>query len=155
MTRDLKFEAFYEQPRARVWAALTNSEAMAAWLMPNDFAPRLGHRFQFRTTPAPGFDGIVNCEVLEIEPPRRLVYSWVGGGIDTQVVWSLEEAGSGTRLVLEHRGFRGLRGLFVSSMLRKGWRSRMLKLRLPVVLAGWDGTAAFPPDLGVACSSLK
>lgn len=30
----------------------------------NDFEPRIGHRFQFRTEPAPGFDGVVNCEVL-------------------------------------------------------------------------------------------
>lgn len=151
MTRDLKFQAYYEQPRERVWAALTNREAIAAWLMPNDFQPRLGHRFQFRTKPAPGFNGIVDCEVLEIDPPRRLVYSWVGGGIDTTVAWTLEEDGKGTRLVLEHKGFRGLHGLFASSVLGKGWKSRMLRLRLPTVLAGWDGTGDFPPDLATAC----
>lgn len=151
MTRDLRFEIVYEQPRERVWAALTDSAALAAWLMPNDFAPRLGHRFQFRTKPAPGFDGIVDCQVLEIEPPRRLVYSWAGGGIDTRVIWTLEEAGSGTRLVLEHRGFRGVRGLFVSSILAKGWSSRMLKTRLSVVLAGWDGTGVFPESLTTEC----
>jgi uncharacterized protein YndB with AHSA1/START domain len=76
----LKFEVFYEQPPERVWAALTDATALAAWLMPNDFVPKLGHRFQLRTKPATGFDRIVNCEVLEIRPPQRLVYSWVGGG---------------------------------------------------------------------------
>jgi uncharacterized protein YndB with AHSA1/START domain len=151
MTRDLKFEMLYEQPRERVWAALTDPAALAAWLMPNDFAPQVGHRFQFRTKPAPGFDGIVNCEVLELEPPRRLVYSWVGGGIDTQVIWTLEESGTGTRLVLEHRGFHGLRGLIVSSILGKGWGSRMLKVRLPIVLSGWDGTGPFPEGLVAQC----
>jgi uncharacterized protein YndB with AHSA1/START domain len=155
MARNLRFEMFYEQPRERVWAALTTSEALAAWLMPNDFAPRLGHRFQFRTKPAPGFDGIVNCEVLEIEPPRRLVYSWVGGGVDTRVAWTLEEAGRGTRLVLEHQGFTGLRGLLVSSILGKGWGSRILKARLPAVLSGWDGTSAFPDGLAAECHRLR
>jgi uncharacterized protein YndB with AHSA1/START domain len=155
MARNLRFEVFYKQPREHVWAALTSSEAMAAWLMPNDFLPRLGHRFQFRTKPAPGFDGIVNCEVLEIDPPRRLVYSWVGGGNDTRVVWTLEEAGSSTRLVLEHQGFRGLRGLLTSSILGKGWGSRILKTRLPTVLSGWDGISAFPQGLTAACHELK
>jgi uncharacterized protein YndB with AHSA1/START domain len=155
MASDLRFEAVYAQPPERVWAALTRSEALAAWLMPNDFAPRLGHRFQFRTKPGPGFDGIVNCEVLEIDPPRRLVYSWAGGGIDTRVVWTLEQAGSGTRLVLEHLGFRGLRGLYVSSILGKGWKSRILAIRLPAVLAGWDGTGAVPEGLAVECRRLR
>jgi uncharacterized protein YndB with AHSA1/START domain len=157
MTRNLRFEVFYEQPRERVWAALTNSDALAAWLMPNDFMPRLGHRFQFRTAPVERFkfDGIVSCEVLEIEPPSRLVYSWVGGGIDTRVAWTLQEQGKGTRLVLEHQGFRGVRGLLVSSILGKGWGSSILKVRLAAVVAGWDGDGEFPPALGVACHNLR
>lgn len=151
MTRDLKFEVFYDQPPERVWAALTNASALAAWLMPNDFVPKLGHRFQFRTKPAPGFDGVVNCEVLELVPPRRLAYSWVGGGVDTKVIWTIEAANEGTRLQLEHVGFRGVRGLFVSSILGKGWNSRILKTRLPIVLAGWDGTGDLPAHLAAAC----
>jgi uncharacterized protein YndB with AHSA1/START domain len=131
MKRDLRFEQTYPHPPARVWAAITDSAAMADWLMPNDFVPRLGHRFQFRTKPAPGFDGIVNCEVIELDPPRRLAYTWKGGGIDTIVTITLEPAPAGTKLVLEHRGFHGVRAVMVSFIMGSGWGKKILPQRLP------------------------
>ena len=75
--------------------------------MPNDFEPRVGHRFTFRTDPVPahGFDGIVACQVLELAPPGRLRISWAGGGLDTTVTWDLVPEGRGTRLLLSHEGF--------------------------------------------------
>jgi uncharacterized protein YndB with AHSA1/START domain len=81
MKTDIDARVTYPHPVDRVWAALTSSEALAAWFMPNDFKPVVGHRFTFRTRPARamGFDGIVRCEVLEIAPPRRMVWSWAGG----------------------------------------------------------------------------
>jgi uncharacterized protein YndB with AHSA1/START domain len=66
---DIDETANYPHPVERVWAALTSSDALAVWLMPNDFKPVVGHRFTFRTKPAPGFDGIVHCEVL-LPPPE-------------------------------------------------------------------------------------
>jgi uncharacterized protein YndB with AHSA1/START domain len=76
---ELRLEATYPHPQERVWQAITDSRALAAWLMPNDFEPVVGHRFTFRTEPAPGFDGIVHCEVLRVEPPRLLSFTWKGG----------------------------------------------------------------------------
>ena len=78
MKRDLAFEVVYPHPVERVWRALTDRAALAEWPMANDFEPRVGHRFQFRTRPAPGFDGIVRCEVVTLEEPRRLAYTWQG-----------------------------------------------------------------------------
>lgn len=75
---ELIFEAIYPHPPERVWHALTDSAALAAWLMPNDFVPQVGHRFTFRAPPQPWFDGIVQCEVLIVEPPRQLSYTWQG-----------------------------------------------------------------------------
>ena len=69
MKADIDASVVYPHPVDRVWAALTSSEALAAWLMPNDFEPVVGHRFTFRTKPAAGFDGMVRCEVLELDPP--------------------------------------------------------------------------------------
>ena len=144
MIRDLQFELVYAHPPEKVWRALTNPSALAQWLMPNNFEPRVGHKFEFRTKPAPGFDGIVHCEVLELNPPKRLVYSWSGGGLHTQVVWTLEVAPEGTKLRLDHTGFRGLRGWMTSRMLGKGWRSKILVQNLPALLAKWSGEGPVP-----------
>ena len=132
--RSIVHEVVYPHPVERVWRALTDPAALSAWLMENDFQPRVGHRFQFRTTPTRGFDGIVRCEVLEVDEPRRLVYSWEGGGMDTRVTWTLEPRGGSTRLRLEHAGFRGLKGFFVRSILRRGWTGSILRRRLPATL---------------------
>jgi uncharacterized protein YndB with AHSA1/START domain len=151
MKRDLHFEMTYPQAPEQVWAALTNAEALATWLMPNDFELRIGHRFKFRTKPAPGFDGIVNCEVLEITHLERLVYSWVGGGVDTRVIWTLTAIPEGTRLQLDHIGFKGLRGILVSTILGKGWRSKILSVNLPALLARWSGVGPIPPTPEAEC----
>jgi uncharacterized protein YndB with AHSA1/START domain len=140
MTRDLKIERVYPHPVEHVWRALTDPAALAVWLMPNDFQPSIGHAFTFRAKPAPGFDGVVHCVVTEVEPPRRLAFSWRGGpgrgkppSVDTIVSFTLEAASSGTRLVLEQRGFDGLKALAISVMMRAGWL-KMLSTRLALVL---------------------
>lgn len=138
MKRDLKFEASYSYPPEVVWSALTDSDAIAEWLMPNDFEPVLGHAFTMRTKPAPGFDGTVRCKVLELDPPRRLSFSWEGGGVDTVVTFTLASKPGGTHLVVEHKGFRGLRGIMVSSILGSGWRKKILPSSLPKVLERTD-----------------
>jgi uncharacterized protein YndB with AHSA1/START domain len=128
-------EVVYPHPPERVWKALTDPESLAAWLMRNDFAPVVGHRFQFHTDPRPGFDGTVHCEVLEVDAPRRLVFSWVGGPLRTVVTWTLTPEGpNATRLRLEHSGFRGVKGYFIQSMMSRGWKSKIMVASLPRVL---------------------
>lgn len=138
MAKTLRFEAVYPYQPEQVWTALTDPAAIADWLMPNDFEARVGHRFTFRTKPAPGFDGIVQCEVLELNPPSRLAYSWKGGGIDTVVRYVLTREGDNTRLVMEQSGFTGLRGFMVSRILGGGWK-RMIHERLPAAAARVEG----------------
>src|SRR5439155_22586591 len=106
---EIVLDAIYPHPPDRVWRALTDREELALWLMPNDFAPVVGHKFQFRAKPQWGWRGFVECEVMEVIPPRRLTYTWQGdeGGRPMTVIWTLEPAeGGGTRLTLAHRGFR-------------------------------------------------
>ena len=138
MARTLRFEALYPYAPEQVWVALTDPEAIGEWLMPNNFEPRVGHCFTFRTKPAPGFDGIVQCEVLELDPPERLAYSWKGGGIDTIVRYVLAAEGGNTRLVMEQSGFTGLKGFMVSKILGGGWK-RMIAERLPAAAARVEG----------------
>lgn len=110
MSNTIQREISIPQPPEQVWQALTNSTALAEWMFPNDFEPRLGHRFTFEVPPNPkaNFDGItVHCEVLEFEPPSNLVLSWTAGGpvVDTRVSFRLEPEGEGTRLFFKHTGF--------------------------------------------------
>jgi uncharacterized protein YndB with AHSA1/START domain len=96
------------QPPDAVWRALTESAALADWMMPNDFQPRVGHRFTFQSQPNPqyGFDGLIHCEVLECTPPSSLAYTWDAGPLQgTRVSYRLEPAGAGTTLHFEHTGF--------------------------------------------------
>jgi uncharacterized protein YndB with AHSA1/START domain len=151
MKRDLAFEVIYPHPPQRVWRALTDPALIARWLMQNDFAPTVGHKFRFRMPPQPGFDGIVHCEVLEADPPRRLAYSWRGGPIDTHVQYTLEPLEGGTRLRLEHTGFAGPKGVLLSFMLGSGWKSKILKKRLPEVLAGLASDSGEPVDGPADC----
>ncbi len=148
MEKNLEFEQVYPHPVSLVWRAITEPAALAAWLMENDFKPEVGHRFEFHTKPRPGFDRIVHCEVLEVDAPRRLVYSWKGGHLDTTVHITLEAVPGGTRLRLEHRGFRGAAGIAASLALGSGWKRKVLGRSLPEVL---DRLAAgLPPAPGAA-----
>lgn len=117
----------------KVWRALTDPRLLEAWLMPNDIRAEVGHRFNFRAQPAPGWDGTVHCEVLEVVPQQRLVYAWRGGSqkldgygheVDTVVTWELiPKADGGTRLHLEHSGFDPQS--FAFKVMGEGWRGKI------------------------------
>lgn len=114
----------------RVWQALTTSSLMARWLMPNDFEPVVGRRFTFTTRPVGDWDGVVDCEVLELIPNQKLVYSWKGGAdgnrgyggrLDSVVTFTLTAVAGGTRLRLVHSGFRSPANDFAFDAMRRGW----------------------------------
>ncbi len=141
MTQTIRREILIPQPREQVWRALTNRSALAEWMYPNDFEPRVGHHFTFQVPPNPkaGFAGlVVDCEVLECEPPGRLAFSWSAGGlVDTRVSFRLEPDGDGTRLFFEHSGF-DVSQPFGEQAFRGaefGW-AKMLK-QLAAVVAGF------------------
>jgi uncharacterized protein YndB with AHSA1/START domain len=109
VTKSIRREIQIPQPPEQVWPALAESTALAQWMFPNDFVPRVGHHFTFQVPPNPKmrFEGLtVRCEVLECEPPSRLAFSWLAGGIvDTRVSFQLEPDAQGTRILFEHSGF--------------------------------------------------
>ena len=106
-TRTLVLERELPHPPDKVWRALTQGALIAEWLMPNDFQPAVGHRFNFRAPPMPQWNGVVDCEVLEMEPTRRLAYTWkADGGLRTTVTWMLTPTPRGTLLRMEQAGFR-------------------------------------------------
>jgi uncharacterized protein YndB with AHSA1/START domain len=76
------------------------------WLMKNDFEPQVDHKFSFRATPVPNWNGIIDSKVLVVEPTSRLSYSWASMGLESVVVWTLTPTEGGTHLRMEHSGFR-------------------------------------------------
>ena len=122
-------EQVYPHPPERVWRAIADSKELAEWLMPNDFQPKVGHQFQFNAGPQWGWRGYVDCEVLEVDEPRRLSYTWQGDAKHppTVVTWILTPVPGGTLLRLEHTGFRGIRGWIDQWILGSGWKGKLRK----------------------------
>ncbi len=79
-TRTLVVERAIPHPPEKVWRALTRSALLEDWLMKNDFEPTVGRKFTFRTQPMPQWNGVVDCEVLALEPHKLLSYAWNSGG---------------------------------------------------------------------------
>lgn len=97
-------------PPEKVWRALTQPHLIEEWLMKNDFKPVAGHRFNFRADYLP--NGALDCEVLAVEPNRKLSYSWGSTSdnaafhLKSVVTWTLTPTGTGTHLRMEQTGFR-------------------------------------------------
>lgn len=137
-------EVFPHAPEV-IWQALTDGRLMARWLMQaSGFAPIVGARFTYQTTPAGAWDGTIQCEVLEVLPLQRFVYAWrsgdagnagYGAPLDTVVSFTLTRVELGTRLRLEHAGFVLPRNSTAYTNMGKGWTACMAKL---------DGVAKTP-----------
>jgi len=104
-TRTLVMEREMPHPPAKIWRALTEASLINEWLMSNDFLPVVGHKFTFRSTPVPGWNGIIDSEVLVVEPNSRLIYSWGTMGMESAVTWTLTPTPGGTHVRMEQSGF--------------------------------------------------
>lgn len=114
-TRSILSEADFTYPIETVWQAMTDSEWLAVWFFPNDIQPVTGHKFTIWGRPIERWDGEFQCEVVEVQPPKMIRFSWKGGHeelkafghyIDTQVTWTLTpNADGGTHFRFEHTGF--------------------------------------------------
>jgi uncharacterized protein YndB with AHSA1/START domain len=106
-TEAISFELDLHHSPEKVWRALTDPALLAEWLLPVvDLKLEPGAAFAFKAQPQPGWDGIVNCRVLEIEAHRKLSCTWVVGDMDTVVTFTLTPTASGTRLHLVQSGFK-------------------------------------------------
>ena len=107
-TRSVVVERELAHPPEKVWRALTQPHLMEAWLMKNDFRPVVGHRFNLRGE----WGGVLDCEVLVVEPNKALSYTWnfahadAAFNLHSVVTFTITPAGTGTRLRMEQVGFR-------------------------------------------------
>ena len=104
--RSLVIEKELPHPPEKIWRALTQGPLIKEWLMDNDLQPVVGHRFNFRSTPMPNWNGLIDCEVLVVEPNKKLSYSWNSLGLESVVVWTLVVTSGGTLVRMEQSGFR-------------------------------------------------
>ena|SRR5882757_5296868 len=105
-TRTLVIERLMPHPPEKIWRALTQAPLIEEWLMKNDFEPVVGRKFNFRSTPMPQWNGVVDCEVLIVEADKRLAYRWDALGIETIVTFTLTPTTGGTQVRMEQSGFR-------------------------------------------------
>ena len=106
-TESLTFEFDLHHSPEKVWRALTDPALLAEWLLPVvglDLVP--GTTFTFKTEAYPGWDGIVNCRLLEIDAHRKLSYTWGVPFLETVVTFTLSPTASGTRLSIVQSGFK-------------------------------------------------
>jgi uncharacterized protein YndB with AHSA1/START domain len=125
--RSVIVEKEYPQPPEKVWRALTDSSLIAQWLMNNDFEPARGRAFTLRADPVPNWNGIIDCEVLAVDPFTTLSYTWGTMGMGSVVTFTLTPTEAGTHVRVEQAGFRpdqeqNYRGAMY------GWKSFLGKL---------------------------
>jgi len=105
-TRCVVVERELPFPPEKIWRALTQPHLIEEWLMKNDFKPVVGQHFNLRSDPQPGWSGVVECQVLAIEPHKTLSYTWGALGLESVVTWTLTATSSGTHLRMQQSGFR-------------------------------------------------
>jgi uncharacterized protein YndB with AHSA1/START domain len=92
-------------PPEKIWRALTQPHLIAEWLMQNDFKPEVGHHFTLRMEAQPNWDGVIDCQVLVVEPNKTLSYAWGALGLESIVMFTLTPTDTGTHLRMEQSGF--------------------------------------------------
>ena len=152
----------YPHPPAKVWRAVTDPALVPLWTATGaggrleGFAPVVGTRFRLVARPKPGWNGVVDCEVLEVNEPSLLRYSWTGDGDDdvTEVLYRLELHAGGTRFSYDHTGFTGIGGVFMAKLLGRV-RRKMLGVGLPAVLDDLEEDGTLRPGSTLLPRSLR
>jgi uncharacterized protein YndB with AHSA1/START domain len=109
--RSVVVERDIAHPPEKIWRALTQPHLIEEWLMKNDFEPAVGHHFNLQAD-QPNWKMVLDCEVLAVEPNKKLSYTWnfasgdAALNLKSVVTWTLTPTSTGTRLRMEQSGFR-------------------------------------------------
>jgi uncharacterized protein YndB with AHSA1/START domain len=125
-----------------VFEALLEPEQLSRWMMANDATvePVAGGRYDLGWPDGWGRP----LAILELEPAKRLKYSWSDPDVEgTVVTWELEGADGATRITLVHSGFGSATS---GDEYYGGWADFLVRLKWMVEKgAGWVGPAWVAP----------
>jgi len=129
MKFSIEFSEVYPHPVGEVWKALTEREALGAWLMETDFAPEPGREFTLWCDDGAGGTDTYRCRLLEFEPERRMLWSWTLDSRRTEppttVEFRIEPVAGGTRVTIVHGGDRDEATI---DRFRSGWPAKLEQL---------------------------
>jgi uncharacterized protein YndB with AHSA1/START domain len=117
-------------PAEKIWRALTQPHLIEEWLMKNDFKPVVGHSFNLRGD----WGGVLDCEVLAVEPNKQLTYTWnhthedPAYNLQSVVTFTLTPTSNGTHLRVEQAGFAPTQRQAYGGA-RAGWEQMFTKLQ--------------------------
>jgi uncharacterized protein YndB with AHSA1/START domain len=129
--QDIKQTVVFNAPIQKVWEQVSTSEGIAAWLMPNDFKPEVGHEFHIQSPFGPS-----PCKVTEVDPPNTLSFIWDTDGWVLSFI--LKEIGDKTEFTLIHGGWKpadeivgkaGEKASVIRERMSQGWTGILEKLR--------------------------
>ncbi len=145
MSKKIAIELTVRYPVDVVWQALTLPEAVSQWCMETDIKTTVGARFQFRGSPNKFWRGYVDCQILKINPPHLLTFSFQSTDKEDSTVktYVLTEQNDGTRIQVTHDGFNSTHGmfsgLFVRCILSIGMKKELFKWLPQVLENGMNG----------------
>lgn len=120
-------ERTYSAPVEKVWQAITDKEQMKEWYFTLDyFKPEVGFEFMFPGQGAKGEKYIHLCRITEVDPGKKLTYSWRYENMpgNSFVTFELFSEGDTTRLRLTHAGLETFvtdNPDFAKESFAKGW----------------------------------
>ena len=128
-------------PPQRVFDALLDPKLICQWMGPRmmvescevmSLEPRVGGRYRLKMHRRPDAPGgseplVVTGIYQEIDPPRRLVYSWTWEHEkqESRVAWQLHPHAGGTEVILVHDGFASVERMQSHQL---GWTASMQQL---------------------------
>jgi uncharacterized protein YndB with AHSA1/START domain len=122
---DIRHTLVLNAPIRKVWDAVATAEGIAAWFMPNDFQPVVGHEFHLNAGPF----GMSPCKVTEVDPPHRLSFQW---GKDWTLTFELTDLDGKTEFTLIHGGWKadtvtefGEKHTIVRERMDQGWAKKV------------------------------
>jgi uncharacterized protein YndB with AHSA1/START domain len=116
-----------------LWRAVFEEEALAPTLSFVGFAPTAGHRFQLRVAPAGASESLVDCQVVAVEYPTRVVFEWRTASMHAPATaaFTLKQTDRGPRLGVNRLAGDPASCDVANQLLGRNWQRALFAEALP------------------------